>query len=580
MQAEVVELSPAEKASKIALEKVEESIIAGQSFKLEAGAGAGKTYSLVEALKFLIATRGTSLAKRNQRIACITFTNVAKDEIASRTDRSPVIHCDTIHAFCWSVISGFQSQLRQFVTEIPQWNERLEEIGEVGARRIEYSLGHRSISDDALSIHHDDVLTLAVRLTEFEKFRRILASMYPYILIDEYQDTDAAWMEAVKERFLGDANAPQFAFFGDHWQKIYGTGCGNLEHPAVREIGKEANFRSVPAIVKCLNRMRPELPQEVKDPDADGQVVVFHTNDWPGMRETGYNKGDLPGDKAVEALSAAKELLTAEGWDFEPSHTKILMLTHRVLAAQQGYSSLPVVFRYNESFTNKEQPHIAFFVDQLEPARRAFEAKRFGEMFDYLGTNKRYILRAADKATWSSSMSKIMDFRTSGTVGDVLAHLREQKVPPLPSAVERLEQKLAAFDPDGEEEMPRNLQELRDLHDVPYSEIVSVTDYLEGHSPFETKHGVKGAQFENVLAVMGRGWNRYNWDKMLANAANPDLVADKDRKMYEDNRNLFYVACSRPQRRLAVLFTQELSDMAMQTVRNWFGEENVRSLPL
>ena len=92
-----------------------------------------------------------------------------------------------------------------------------------GARRIEYSLGHRSISDDALSIHHDDVLTLAVRLTEFEKFRRILASMYPYILIDEYQDTDAAWMEAVKERFLGDANAPQFAFFGDHWQKIYGN---------------------------------------------------------------------------------------------------------------------------------------------------------------------------------------------------------------------------------------------------------------------------------------------------------------------------------------------------------------------
>ena len=580
MQAEVVELSPAEKASKIALEKVEESIIAGQSFKLEAGAGAGKTYSLVEALKFLIATRGTSLAKRNQRIACITFTNVAKDEIASRTDRSPVIHCDTIHAFCWSVISGFQSQLRQFVTDIPQWSERLEEIGEVGTRRIEYSLGHRSISDDALSIHHDDVLALAVRLTEFEKFRRILASMYPYILIDEYQDTDAAWMEAVKERFLGDANAPQFAFFGDHWQKIYGTGCGNLEHPAVREIGKEANFRSVPAIVKCLNRMRPELPQEVKDPDAEGQVVVFHTNDWFGVRETGYNKGDLPGDKAVEALSAAKELLTAEGWDFEPSRTKILMLTHRVLAAQQGYSSLPVVFRYNESFTNKEQPHIAFFVDQLEPALRAFEAKRFGEMFDYLGTNKRYILRAADKATWSASMSKIMELRTSGTVGDVLTHLREQKIPALPSAVERSEQKLEAFDPAGEEQLPRSLQELRDLHDVPYSEIVSVTDYLQGHSPFETKHGVKGAQFENVLAVMGRGWNRYNWDKMLANAANPDLVSVKDRKMYEDNRNLFYVACSRPQRRLALLFTQELSNTAMQTVRNWFGEENIRSLSL
>lgn len=580
MRDDMIDLSPAEKASKIALEKVKESLASGQSFKLEAGAGAGKTYSLVEALKFLIAHEGRTLAKKNQRIACITFTNVAKDEIESRTDRSPVTHCDTIHAFCWAIISGFQTQLRQFITEIPQWTERLEEIGEIGDRRIDYNLGHRSISEDAVSIHHDDVLTLAVRLTEFEKFRRILASMYPYILIDEYQDTDAGWMNAVKERFLGREGSPQFAFFGDHWQKIYGSGCGNLEHPSVRLIGKEANFRSAPAIVECLNRMRPELPQQVKAPEAEGQIIVYHTNDWAGARETGYNKGDLPADKAVEALTKAKELLANDGWDFAPSLTKILMLTHRVLAAQQGYSSLPAVFRYNESFTNKEQPHIAFFVDQFEPACRCFEQKRFGEMFDYLGTDKRYILRGTDKTTWANSMNTLMELRSSGTIGEVITHLRAEKIPSLPSAVDRLEQRLAAFDPDQGEEIPRILLELRDLHEVRYSEIVSVTDYLEGHSPFETKHGVKGAQYENVLAVMGRGWNRYNWDKMLANAANAASIATKDRRMYEDNRNLFYVACSRPQRRLALLFTQELSDTAMLTVKHWFGETNVRALPL
>lgn len=53
--------------------------------------------------------------------------------------------------------------------------------------------------------------------------------------------------------------------------------------------------------------------------------------------------------------------------------------------------------------------------------------------------------------------------------------------------------------------MPRTLKELSSLREVPYKEIVSLCRYLSGHSPFETKHGIKGAEFENVLVVVGRG---------------------------------------------------------------------------
>lgn len=42
------------------------------SFLLEAGAGAGKTYSLVEALKSLLSSQSVTLRKKNQRVACIT----------------------------------------------------------------------------------------------------------------------------------------------------------------------------------------------------------------------------------------------------------------------------------------------------------------------------------------------------------------------------------------------------------------------------------------------------------------------------------------------------------------------------
>ena len=139
---------PAEIASRKALETMYACLEAGESFRLEAGAGAGKTYSLVNALRFLIERHQKTMPRRNQKIACITFTNVAKDEIEARTDRSPLILCDTNHGFCWSLIGGFQRQLRELVAAMPIWQERIADVGgNLGERAIEYSLGHRSIRD-------------------------------------------------------------------------------------------------------------------------------------------------------------------------------------------------------------------------------------------------------------------------------------------------------------------------------------------------------------------------------------------------------------------------------------------------
>ena len=562
------------------MDEVYQSIEQGLSFKLEAGAGAGKTYSLVEALRFVTEREGKRLRQFNQLIACITFTNVAKDEIEARTDRSPLIYCDTIHGFCWSVVSRFQSQLRTFLPEIDSWADRLEEVGGTGTRKVEYSLGYRGITDDTISIHHDDVLALKAKLLEYEKFRLLLKRQYPIILIDEYQDTDSGWVEAVKENFLGQEDEPLFGFFGDHWQKIYGNGCGALNHPSVREISMGANFRSVPAIVGCLNRMRPDLPQFADNPKCLGEVRVFHTNDWKGTRMTGqHNGGDLPPQTANAALSKAMENLTGSGWDLSTEKTKILMLTHRALAVQQGYARLPSVFRNNNAFTNKEHPHISFFIDQLEPFCRAFVKKRYGEMFEVLGSNKKYIFTVASKNEWAESIKRILEFRNKGTVGEVVDHLRETKLPQLPDPVERLEKELENFNPEDQEEIPRALEELREFRSVNYKEIISLASYLEGHSPFETKHGVKGAEFENVLVVLGRGWNRYNFEKMLELAEkSPVPVADKE--MFERNRNLFYVVCSRPKKRLALLFTQKISGVAMKTLETWFGAENIRATNL
>lgn len=177
-------------------------------------------------------------------------------------------------------------------------------------------------------------------------------------------------------------------------------------------------------------------------------------------------------------------------------------------------------------------------------------------------------------------MDRLISLRADGTVGDVIAHLRETRRPQLPDSVEQRERELERFDRASGEEMPSVLTELEKLRAVSYQEIVALTHYHDGHSPFETKHGVKGAEFENVIVVIGRGWNRYNFSDMLELAQNAGRIPTNKQEAFERNRNLFYVACSRPKTRLALLFTQQLSDTAMQTVRLWFGAEVVEALAI
>jgi DNA helicase-2/ATP-dependent DNA helicase PcrA len=576
---EIAQLSQAEQAADEALQRVFSAVRDGRSFVLEAGAGAGKTHSLVRVLKYLIVTRGAELVRHRQRVACITYTNVAKEEIESRTDRDPVIYCGTIHAFCWSLLKDFQLQLRQRLPEIEKWKERLEEAGGVGLRSVEYNLGYRAVDVATVSLHHDDVMELFAQMVQLPKFRAILAARFPFLLIDEYQDMNGAFAHALKEQFLGSETPVLFGFFGDHWQKIYQDVCGRIDHPALVRINEGANFRSVKVIVDVLNRMRPELPQAVVDPEAAGSVGVYLTNDWTGKRLSGSQwKGDLPPGPKQRYMDAVKAILLANGWRLDPGSTKILLLTHKALAAEQGYEGLANAFPYSSDYIDKQNKHIKFFADVLEPVCGAYVENRFAEMFSILGVRIPAVRSSSEKREWSESMQQLLDLRDTGTVGDVLDHLHRAQHPRLPEELEDLDRSLRNFDRKPEDEEQPELTVLRNLRGVPYCEVTRLVHYLEGDTPFSTKHGVKGAEFESVLVIVGMGWNRYNFNQMLEWAADGEAIPQEKWDAFERARNLFYVCCSRPRRRLAVLFTQELSHRALSTLERWFGKASLRSL--
>lgn len=576
--------SAAEAAGRLALERVFECLDEGRSFRLEAGAGAGKTYSLEKALERLLALRGTALLRNRQQIGCITFTNVAKDEITSRVQAHPAVRPETIHGFCWSLLQDFQPEIRALVPTLTGWDERLAAAGvpDLGLRAIQYDLGYPRIADTEVSLRHEDVLTLMSELLGRQKFRSVMTARYPILLIDEYQDTDSGFVIALKQHFLDTGTGPVIGFFGDHWQKIYGDGCGSVEHEALEIIDKNANFRSAGPIVSMLNRMRPALPQIPSDADAPGEARLFHTNAWPGQRRTGQGGGHWTGDTSPEAARAyfdhLKGRLTDEGWNFAVEHTKILMLSHSVLAREQGYPTIQRIYgQFNDAWLKKEDPHIKFLADRVEPACAAFQAQRYGEMFGCLDSGGPNIRRHQDKTAWSLSFQQLVQLRATGTIGDIVDFLKDQAHIRIPEAVIDREDRLAAVGPEPVDGESRRVTQLRKLRDVPYDELIAVDAFIDGHTPFATKHGVKGAEFENVLVVVGRGWNMYNFAQMVE-WIDPGPPVERT-AFFESNRNLFYVACSRPKRRLALLFTQILSDASLAKVTELFGGANVIALP-
>jgi DNA helicase-2/ATP-dependent DNA helicase PcrA len=564
--------SPAVKAAKEAQEQVNRCIDKQQSFRLEAGAGAGKTYSLVEALKRLISERGADYLRRSQKIACITYTNVAKREISQDIDEHPAVLVETIHAFCWGCMKQFQSALRTEVGKLQKHTEKIAEAGGVGNRRIEYDLGYFGIHNDRISLTHDDIPELMARFLAMPKFQKIFTGSYPVVFIDEYQDTDDEFMTALATHFLEPKQGPLIGLFGDHWQTIYRDDFDLAALPNVEGIDKGSNFRSVPAILDLLNRLRPSLPQVVDDETAIGEARAFHANSYKGERTNSpHSKMDTPADITRAYVAALRHQLENEGWDFSPEATKVLMLTHTALAAEQGYPSITEIFKsHQDAFSKLDDATLEFLGRVVEPTCSAYGAKKYGQMFDVLGRTG--VLKSPqEKQAWAEDMKSLDALRENGTVGEVLDLLKRTRRPRLPDNVSRREDDMAAFDPDaGEPEKP-SVSRHRLLRNVRYQEVVNLVRYVDGFTPFATKHSVKGAQFENVLVIFGGGWNRYNWPRMLGYMAPGVQVVAAHKAGFNRARNLFYVTVSRPKRRLAVLFTQTMSDDCLAVLNTLFA---------
>ena len=557
--------------AKAEADKVDEQIIAalqnGNSFRVEAGAGSGKTYSLNKVIEWIQENKWAEYRRKKQTVICITYTNAAVDVLAERLSKDSFILPSTIHSFAWNTIKQYQRFLIDVVTSDPDFLPDEGDFFEVTG--VTYTLGHRYKENGIQYLYHDDVLKLFCRLLDNAKFRRVFADKYPLILIDEYQDSYKPIIDRFISFFIAEKKGPQFGFFGDAWQTIYqsNNACGLIENDNLEIIKKGSNFRSAPRILQLLNDLRPDLPQASAIDDFDGEVIVITCDDYTGPRRIERNlKGELPAEELKNRLSNITERIRRES--SKDDTLKVLMITHKVLATQQGYEQLLEILA--DGLSDKEDPFLIFFMETVEPIYKALKNSNMQLLFDTLGIKRFPIKKKSEKAKWKELQQQLENARTKRAI-DVFELVKQSKLIPIPPKLDgwyHLYQ-------EAPETVYASNASIQSFLELEYLQFAAVIDFLHPDAMFSTEHSVKGEEYDNVVFVIGRGWNLYHFETYAPMITGRSSIPKGKEASFERNRNLFYVCCSRAKKRL-FLFVTIPTDYEFKTfLMSLIGKDNI-----
>jgi DNA helicase-2/ATP-dependent DNA helicase PcrA len=298
-----------------------------------AGAGSGKTTVLINRVAYMI---DSGIAPEN--ILMLTFTNKAADNMVERANNLSNSRCAditacTYHSFCAKVLrqygyaihlnknfdiiaandeadaikyvkarAGKKYNLRSFPqnntvvgmisksvnmnislsraiqTYYPKYSSFIYEIEDLAKDYANYKIEQNILS-------YDDLLLRTLDLLQVEDIRKKLDATYQYIMVDEYQDTNA-----LQEKILLGLceDYQNIAVVGDDYQSIYafrGSDINNILHfpdkfENCKKVTVDTNYRSTKEILDVANTMMNDYanfgyPKTMKDNHSNGKQVIL-----------------------------------------------------------------------------------------------------------------------------------------------------------------------------------------------------------------------------------------------------------------------------------------------------------------
>jgi DNA helicase-2/ATP-dependent DNA helicase PcrA len=215
-----------------------------------------------------------------------------------------------------------------------------------------------------------------------------------------------------------------------------------------------------------------------------------------------------------------------------------------------------------DSLHDGTDPLVSHILD-IEALCTAFEANDHALLVRLLSAGSVNITRHRDKGRIARALNNLTATRHTMTVSAVFDHVQESGLLAKSAEIRARERSLTAK--NLEECAQRRADLTRSVLALPYSQGMAFSLYENGETPLATQHGVKGAEFDDVVVVIDdKARTLYSVNEMLA-----DPAGKKDR--IHRTKNLFYVSCSRARNRLAVVFLSDVSPAAETTARAWFS---------
>lgn len=545
-----------------------------ESFILDAGAGSGKTWTLVQTLNYLIEKKSNKLKNTNQKIVCITYTNIAKDEIIERTEHNELIRVSTIHDFLWDCIKYYQKELKIKLLEVieEKLSKEQEKLDGYTARAVksrEKSEQKISKYKDAIEnlntqnvkisyenypkyidgkFSHDELIIIAEKIfSSYPKICKITKDSYPIILVDEYQDTQKETVEILLNYLLGSENFI-VGFFGDKMQQIYDTGIGEIPNTYnLKLIKKTENFRSSKEVIRLLNNLRTDIQQYQPEKNKRaGSIAFYYIKNPDDFNINNFLKNNLQEKWNVASID----------------DIKILYLTHRYIAKENQYEEL--LEHYSKAnkrdclIDNENNRTFCPYADFL------YDLEGLSDLF---GTNKiqQFLKKTFYKVDSFKAKKKLYEFmqelsaiKNTQDIGEIIEFAVSKNLLPKSEQMKNYD-----FEDENKKEFYEKLIEIE------YSQFMRLYKVQQDNTSFSTKHNTKGDEFNNVLVIIDDdAWKqKYNFNNYFStNNENEDRV--------KRTNNLFYVVSSRAKKNLAVVCVSTLSDDAKFQVKAWFGKEN------
>lgn len=590
-----------------------------QSFFLFAGAGSGKTRSLVKAIDHLRSADNPLnqnrrwLQMRGKRVAVITFTNAARDEIVERTKQDPLVVVHTIHSFSWLLIREHQADIRAWLKE--DLEKSISEMGEAQARRkrtdtkiyadTERSISSKKVRLDTLagisefvysptgensskgSLNHGEVLKIVSSfLSEKPTIQKILVDGFPVLLIDESQDTNRHLLEALMKAECTHRGTFCLGLLGDTMQRIYADG-----HPDLGKLGfvpnvwakpaKKMNHRSRSRIIELINQIRSQVDDQKQQARSD------RPGGWVRLFIIDRKKHDQPlsVEKSIRNQMAG---IAEDGcWSAEDSqgevHVKALILEHHMAAARLGFSELfdPLYKVSSDTFRTNlldgSLPGLRFFcADVIELVDAILEEDEFAiarvvqdkspildkQALEAAGNKQRALLKQAKSAV--EAVREILTSNSDPSLSELLNTIAANQLFQIPRSLNPF---VGGVVSDGKEDGEGDVEDAkseivawRTALNAPLSQARTYHAYVNEMTGFDTHQGVKGLEFPRVMVIINDDEARgflFSYDKLFRakEKSKRDLeneAAGIDSAL-DRTRRLLYVTASRAEESLAIV---------------------------